>query len=94
MLEILIKTGYFNHDTAADFLHKLEQLGHTVYKKKVFANGRRPNSSNPLTPEIVRAIQEYYAANSGVTQQQIANIFNVNIGRVNEALRELKEPAI
>ena len=87
MIEILIKTGYFNHDTAADFLHKLEQLGHTVYKKKVFVNGRRPNSSQPITPEVVQAMREYYAANPEATQQQIANRFNVNSGRVNEALR-------
>lgn len=88
MIEILIKTGYFNHDTATDFLHKLEQLGHTVYKKKVFANGRRPNSSQPITPEISEAIRAYYAANPDVTQQQIANHFNVNSGRVAEALRD------
>lgn len=87
MIEILIKTGYFNHDTAADFLNKLEQLGHTVYKKKVFVNGRRPNSSQPITPEVVQAMREYYAANPEATQQQIANRFNVNSGRVNEALR-------
>jgi hypothetical protein len=88
MIEILINTGYFNHDTATDFLHKLEQFGHTVYKKKVFANGRRPNSSQPITPEISQAIRAYYAKNSDVTQQQIANHFNVNSGRVAEALRD------
>ena len=87
MIEILINTGYFDHDTAADFLNKLEQLGHTVYKKKVFVNPRRPNSSQPITPEVVQAIREYYAAHPEATQQQIANKFNVNSGRVNEALR-------
>ena len=86
-IEILINTGYFNHDTANDFLHKLEQLGHTVYKKKVFVNGRRPNSSEPMTPELVQAMREYFSANPEATQHQIANKFNVNSGRVNEALR-------
>lgn len=94
MIEILIKTGYFNHDTASDFLHKLEQLGHTVYKKKVFANGRRPNSSQPITPDVIQAMRVYYAANPEATQQKIANQFNVNIGRVNEALNKSKEPSI
>jgi hypothetical protein len=54
----------------------------------VFANGRRPNSSQPITPEISQAIRAYYAKNSDVTQQQIANHFNVNSGRVAEALRD------
>ena len=88
MIEILIKTGYFNHDTASDFLDKLGQLGHTVYKKKVFTNGRRPNSSQPFTLEVKRNIRAYYAANPDVTQQQIATHFNVNSGRVAEALRD------
>ena len=88
MIEILINTGYFNHSTATDFLDKLEQLGHTVYKKKVFTNGRRPNSSQSITPELIQAIRGYYAANPEVTQQRIANRFNVNTGRVVEALRD------
>ncbi len=65
---------------------ELERQGLTVYKKKVFANGRRPNSSEPMTPELRAAIRNYYEADPDATQQEIANMFNVNIGRVNEVL--------
>jgi hypothetical protein len=65
---------------------ELERHGLTIYKKKVFANGRRPNSSQPMTPELRAAILEYFEGDSEATQQEIANIFNVNIGRVNEVL--------
>jgi hypothetical protein len=67
-------------------LRKLEEQGYTIYKKKVFANGRRPNTSQPMTPELRIAIRNYYEAIPDATQQDIANIFNVNIGRVNEVL--------
>jgi len=87
IIDALISTGYLTTDTAQDFLEKLENQGLTVYKKKVFANGRRPNSSEPVTPELKKAIREYFEANPDVTQQQIANRFNVNSGRVAEALQ-------
>ena len=65
---------------------ELERQGLTIYRKKVFANGRRPNSSEPMTPELRAAIRNYYEADPDATQQEIANMFNVNIGRVNEVL--------
>jgi len=49
-------------------------------------NGRRPNASTPMTPQLRRAIRIYFARNPEATQQEIANLFNVNSGRVNEAL--------
>lgn len=65
---------------------ELERQGLTIYKKKVFANGRRPNSSEPMTPELRAAIRDYFEADPDATQQEIANMFNVNIGRVHEVL--------
>jgi hypothetical protein len=65
---------------------ELERQGLTIYKKKVFVNGRRPNSSQPMTPELRAAIIEYFEGDPEATQQEIANVFNVNIGRVNEVL--------
>jgi hypothetical protein len=65
---------------------ELERQGLTIYKKKVFVNGRRPNSSQPMTPELRAAIIEYFEGDPEATQQEIANMFNVNIGRVNEVL--------
>ena len=39
-----------------------------------------------MTPELRKAIRTHYEADPEVTQQEIANMFNVNIGRVNEVL--------
>jgi len=47
--------------------------------------------SQPLTPELAAAIRKYFYANPDATEQEIANEFNVNIGRVNEALDEKKK---
>jgi Mn-dependent DtxR family transcriptional regulator len=84
-IEVLQKLGLKQSEAEA-FLTKLEEQGYTVYRKKVFKNIRRPTSSQPMTPELRAAIFEYFEADSEATQQEIANIFNVNIGRVNEVL--------
>lgn len=73
---------------ALHILTQLEAQGWTVYRKKVMRNGRRPNSSQPLTPAVAKAIRRYFAHNPDATQQQIANLFNVNSGRVNEVLNK------
>jgi hypothetical protein len=39
-----------------------------------------------MTPELRAAIMEYFEGDPEATQQEIANMFNVNIGRVNEVL--------
>jgi hypothetical protein len=84
-IEVLQKLG-LQHFEAVAFLTKLEEQGYTVYRKKVFKNTRRPTSSAPMTPELRSSIRAYFEADPEVTQQEIANIFNVNIGRVNEVL--------
>lgn len=82
----LMATGQFDLAGATRLLIQLEQNGYTVYRKKQFKNGRRPNVSQPLTPKLAKQIRKYFIANPDATQQEIANTFNVNIGRVNEAL--------
>lgn len=72
---------------ADTYLHRVEREGLTLYKKKVFVNGRRPNVSEPMTPELAQKIRDAFEADPTLTQQQIANIYNVNSGRVAEALR-------
>lgn len=67
-------------------MDKLEAEGFTIYKKKVFRNGRRPSSSAYMTKALRAKIVEFYNANQTVTQSQIAAKFNVNAGRVAEAL--------
>lgn len=66
---------------------RIEREGMALYKKKSFTNGRRPNVSAPMTAELAEQIRDAFAADPTLTQQQIANRFNVNSGRVAEALR-------
>ena len=73
-------------DHARTLLASLEKRGYTVYRKKQRKNARRPNASEPMTPELATEIRTFFAWQRHFTQQEIAHIFNVNIGRVNEAL--------
>jgi hypothetical protein len=82
----LMEAGGFDFTTATKIVAKLEAQGLTIYKKKVSKNGRRPKTSQPLTPALARAIRDYWDMNPEATQQEVANVFNVNIGRVNEVL--------
>lgn len=86
----LMEAADLTFDDAQDALQRLEANGLTIYKKKVFKNGKRPVASRAVTPEINEAIRAYFTAYPKATQQHIANVFNVNIGRVNEALSERK----
>ncbi len=82
----LMEAGGFDFTTATQIVAKLEAQGLTIYKKKVYKNGRRPTTSQSLTPTLARAIRDYWDMNPEATQQEVANVFNVNIGRVSEAL--------
>ena len=82
----LMEAGSLDLTTATKIVAKLEAQGMTIYKKKVSKNGRRPTVSQPMTPAIAQTIRAYYSAYPDATQQEIANKFNVNIGRVNEVL--------
>lgn len=84
----LMKAGPLTLGIADAVLSGLEDQGFTVYKKKVVTNKRRPNTSTPMTREIANDIRGYYEFYPDATQQEIANHFNVNIGRVNEILKE------
>jgi len=87
-LKALMNAG-MPEDHARTLLASLEKRGYTVYRKKQRKNARRPNVSEPMTPELAAEIRAFFAANPNFTQQEIAHIFNVNSGRVNEALDEL-----
>lgn len=82
----LMEAGGFDFTTATQIVAKLEAQGLTIYKKKVYKNERRPTTSQPMTPMVARAIRAYWDMNPEATQQEVANVFNVNIGRVSEAL--------
>lgn len=71
---------------ASEHVEKLESAGFAVYKKKVFRHGRRPSTSVPITEAIKSDIKEMYRINPTLTQHELATLFNVNPGRVSEAL--------
>lgn len=82
----LMEAGGFDFNVAKKIITNLESNGLTIYKKKIHKNPRRPVASQPMTPNLAEAIKAYYAYNPTATQSQIASVFNVNSGRVNEVL--------
>jgi len=85
-IELVMRCAHVGPAEARDILQALEEAGLAIYKKKVPKHGRRAAVSQPLTPKLALDIVEYFYAHPDATQQEIANVFNVNIGRVNEAL--------
>lgn len=82
----LMQAGGMDFNEAKRIIANLEEEGMTIYRKKVHKNPRRPAAAQPMTPKIAKAIRAYFEAYPKTTQQEIAARFNVNIGRVNEAL--------
>ncbi len=58
----------------ADHLHQRKRIRNTAQR------------SRPCTKALAKEIRAYAAANPGDSSQKIADIFNVNPGRVSEAL--------
>lgn len=52
---------------------------------------RRPIQSATITPALIAQIRAYYTANRHLTQAAIARHFNVNPGRVSEAIKGKRE---
>jgi predicted XRE-type DNA-binding protein len=52
---------------------------------------RAPANSTKMTPELYEEIKEYAEANPGMSHQDIAVVFNVNHGRVSEAIKGKRE---
>jgi transcription initiation factor IIE alpha subunit len=84
--EALMSAANIGPADAKCILKNLHEMGLTIYKKKVAKNGRRAAVSQPLTPKLALEIRKFWMTHPDATQQEIANTFNVNIGRVNEAL--------
>ena len=80
--EALMSAANIGPAEAKCILKNLHEMGLTIYKKKVAKNGRRA----AVSPKLALDIRKYFHSHSDATQQEIANTFNVNIGRVNEAL--------
>jgi len=65
-------------------LEELRDLADQMWRKS--AKKRAPVRSPKLTPEMAEEIRQYAAAHPGAHQQDIAEKFGVNHGRVSEAL--------
>lgn len=48
---------------------------------------RAPAASTKITPELYEEIKEFAEANPDMSHQDIAVVFNVNHGRVSEAIK-------
>lgn len=56
-----------------------------------YSLGRKaPRKSDPVTAQLRHVVKMYAKAFPEMTQQDIAEKFNVNIGRVSEILRNVK----
>ena len=65
-------------------IEELHELADQMYRKS--AKKRAPIRSPKLTPEMAKDIREFASANPQAHQQDIAEKFGVNHGRVSEAL--------
>lgn len=68
---------------------ELEALASELSRRP--ARKRAANSSARMTPEMRDAIRAYRRAQPDAAQTAIARVFNVNPGRVSEALRGFRD---
>ena len=68
-------------------IDELNELAEELYSKSP-AKKRAPVRSPKLTAEMADEIRDYAAANPDAHQQDIAEHFGVNHGRVSEALND------
>jgi hypothetical protein len=55
--------------------------------KRRFSGPRAPANSTKMTPELAEEIREFAETNPGMSHQDKAVVFNVNHGRVSEAIK-------
>ena len=63
---------------------ELWQLADQLYRRS--SEKRAKQVSQPMTPQLRRAIVAYKVAHPDVPYSTVANVFNVNPGRVSESL--------
>lgn len=68
-------------------IDELDDLADEMYRNP--AVKRAKVKSPPLTPELAEEIREYVKGHPDLHQQEVANHFGVNHGRVSEALNNL-----
>jgi hypothetical protein len=65
-------------------IDELREIADAMYRRT--ATRRAQVRSPKVTPEMAEEIRQYAATHPDVHQQDIANHFGVNVGRVSEAL--------
>ena len=65
-------------------IEELQDLADQLYRKSPVK--RAPNRSAHLTPELAEEIRNFVAENPTLHQRDVAQEFDVNPGRVSEAL--------
>ena len=80
--EILTEALQFSMDDRAR--QRIEAAMQEMYRD--FIGRRAPTKSRTITPETVRLIKRYADRYPHDSYQQIANVFEVNQGRVSEIL--------
>lgn len=83
--QIRVRMRELADDHGIDELH---DLADDTYRSTPVT--RAPRSSAPLTPQLAQKIRNFQAKNPNLHQRDIAHRFNVNPGRVSEALNNLK----
>ncbi len=63
---------------------RLAELAVELRRRKAY---RAPNSSVRMSPILAKQIRDFARQNPDMTQSDMAVLFNVNPGRVSEALR-------
>jgi hypothetical protein len=82
-LELLVgRLRYINHDKEAAEIVEIMQL--LVREKPIKPKTRA--KSRPMTSKLGREIRAYARANPNQSHQQIGNVFQINTGRVSEAM--------
>jgi hypothetical protein len=75
-------------ETGADICEaaaEIRRLSANLSRRKPIR--KAPISSSPMTPELTEEIRDYWRANPAMSQTDIGAKFNVNAGRVSEAVR-------
>ena len=66
-----------------DIAHELEDLAHETYRRQYT---RAPVTSRRITNEVRASVRQMVQDHPDMPHQQIAEIHNINLGRVSEIL--------
>ena len=84
-----ILNDILNDNVSFDVKERIEEALSYMYRD--YSLGRKaPVKSRVITEGLRQSIKQYAATHPALAMQDIANAFNVNIGRVSEILRDIK----